>query len=129
VSYAPRVTYDRLQAAEIAFALSTLAGSQGENFLTSDQFAPERAMLARVVAGSSDQYTVNWFRHEIAEAQLMRKHYGLTGDAYRDANRVQHESVLNMQGNKSTDLYAPSVVRKYSSEFQGPAWDKVRLRN
>jgi hypothetical protein len=128
VSYAPRLTYDRTQVGEIAYALSTLASSQGENFLYSDMFAPERAMLARVVAGSSDRYTVSWFRHEIAEAQLLRSAYGLTGEAYVMANRAAHEQVLNMQGNRSTDLYAPSVVRRYPSEFLGPAWDKVRGR-
>jgi RHS repeat-associated protein len=128
VSYAPRLTYDRTQVGEIAYALSTLASSQGENFLYSDMFAPERAMLARVVAGSSDRYTVSWFRHEIAEAQLLRSAYGLTGEAYVMANRAAHEQVLNMQGNGSTDLYAPSVVRRYPSEFLGPAWDKVRGR-
>lgn len=120
---ATRVQYDPGAIVRIAGALERLATAQGEDFWTSDDMRPERQMLARVIAGSSDPYTLGWFMHEDKEATLLQSAGGLTDQQYLVAQQQAHSEALRIQGLTQQQLYAPSVVRQNSMLF-GPSYPR-----
>jgi RHS repeat-associated protein len=111
------VSYSPTDVVKIYRALDKLATEQGYNFLRDRGFGPERTMLARVILGKGDEYTVSWFHHERAEAGLLQNSMHMTGQNYRTAQINAHNDVLRYQGNSSINLYHPSVVRAYDDQF------------
>ncbi len=111
------IKYDPVNIVRIYDALDRLATVQGESFLQSSLFGPERTMLARVMLGKGDNYTVAWFHHESAEAIFLADSRHLPSSQYLAAQELAHKQVLHYQGNSSINLYHPSVVRAYDRQF------------
>jgi hypothetical protein len=126
------VGYDRKQMGEVAYHLNWVydinAGlsSDATSFWADPSAAPERGMYARLLAGRSSDFDVQFFRHEVAEASLVRARGGYTADL--DTARIiqinAHNDVLKMYQNSSVDLYHPSVVRANAGWINGPAFQR-----
>lgn len=126
------VGYDPKQLAEVAYHLKWVydinngIGPDASSFWADPSAAPERAMYARLLAGRSSDFDVQFFRHEVAEASLVRARGGYAADldtAYNIQTNA-HRDVLKMYDNSSVDLYHPSVVRANAEWLNGPAFQR-----
>jgi RHS repeat-associated protein len=124
--------YDQKQLGEVAYHLKWVydinagIGPDATSFWADPSAGPERSMYARLLAGRSSDFDIQFFRHEVAEASLVRARGGYTADL--DTARIvqtnAHRDVLKMYDNSSVDLYHPSVVRANAGWLNGPAFQR-----
>ena len=121
------INYPKQDILKIINNLSTLAEVQGDSFWdlndeSSEYFGAEREMLARVIVGQSDSYTLRWFRHEQVEANILLEKIGgrvVTGDEYLRLQQQSHYDTLGLQGDYKkwdygkSERYHPLVREAY----------------
>ena len=109
--------YSPADLARITVHLNTVAGMQGDSFMSSPFYGPERSMLARLAQGMDDPQDLAFFMHEAKEADLCEAGKDAVDknnpDAVNQFLKSIHEQTLSIQGNTSRDLYHPSVVQQY----------------
>ena len=118
------VDYDKFALGRSVLALKKLAEAQGDDFLTDQAYAGERSMLARVLLGKGDKYTLAWFHHETTESSMLfPKHRYDLPDEYLNRQSEAHLRTLKSHENNQWDLYHPTVVSAYSDYF-GPVYPR-----
>ena len=70
--------------------------------------AGERAMLARLRAGNTTKYDLEFYLHELIEAAKLKQ----TGDL-----KQAHEQALKLIKVTEKELFHPEVIRQYSGLF------------
>jgi hypothetical protein len=115
--------YSPADLARITAHLTSIAGMQGDSFISSPFYGPERSMLARLV-GNDDPQDLAFFMHESLEASYCDQGKDAVDknnpDAVNQFLKDIHDRTLATQGNTSRDLYHPSVVQQYPWLFRRP---------
>ncbi|NNL19078.1 MAG: hypothetical protein HKP37_10100 [Boseongicola sp.] len=120
------VQYNPAQLGLIAAHLNKVALAQGDSFLTSPYFGPERAMMFRMLAGRGDQHTAAFFHHEIAEVIATTNLGGdrlSPGRAFLQTQAQAHYDVIRAQGHSTLPRqglflrYHPAVVLAFPDFF------------
>jgi|KBSSwiStaDraftv2_1062776.scaffolds.fasta_scaffold108171_2 hypothetical protein len=92
--------------------------------------APDREMVARLLAQHGDRYTQAYYHHEMAEIyKVYPVGLALHGAEFLQLQNAAHYATELNQENSVYDRYAPSVVRAhYPSLFSGSIWNEVASR-